>query len=219
MIGLLKNNFYGALGGAVILLAFFSLAGLGLLISGNPSLLTIFVLISATAFAFNAVSGFRKEASTKWNKYELITPVMRKDIIKSRYISHIIWVVSGLVLAVVFVGLTVLIHGNRFFYYELRDPLSLFCVSIGISLFMGALFYPLIYFLGADKNEIVMIISLIGAVGLTIGTLWLTNAAYGFEPVSDPEFYLSISVFMATAVLSFLLSYFLSRSIYRRKEY
>lgn len=219
MIGLLKNNFYGSLGGAVILLVFFSIAGVSLLISGSPLLLTILVLVSATAFAFNAISSFRKEASTRWNKYELTTPVRRKDIIKSRYISYFTWVLIGIILSTIFVKLTILIHGNRYFYHELRDPISLFCASIGISLFMGTIFYPMIYFLGSDKNEIVMIISLLGAVGLTLGTLRLINWAHGFKTLSDPEFYLSISIFMAIAIIFFLLSYFLCIFVYKKKEY
>jgi len=77
MNGLLKNQFYGAFGGAVVLLAFFSAVGIGLLITGNPTLLNIFALVVATAFTFNTAANFRKEASSKWNKYELTAPVRR----------------------------------------------------------------------------------------------------------------------------------------------
>jgi hypothetical protein len=219
MNGLLKNSFYGALGSAKILLVFFLAAGIVLLVSGNPTLLTVLGLISATVFSFNAVSGFRKEASTKWNKYELTAPVRRKDIVKCRYINHLIWVGAGVLLSAAFIGLTVLFHGNNYFYYEVRDPLTLFCVSTGTALYMGTLFYPAIYFLGTDRSEVIIIVSLLGAIGLSFGTMWAINAGYGFNSLSDPEYYLCMAVFMAVAIASFVLSYFLTNFIYHRKEY
>lgn len=219
MIGLLKNNFYGAIGSAVIFLVVFLSAGLALLITGNPPLLNILVIISATAFAFNAASGFRKEASTKWNKYELTTPVRRKDIVKSRYIGHLIWIVVGVVLSAVFVSLAVLLHGNLYFYHVVRDPLTLFCLSVGIALLVGTLYYPAIYLFGADRNEVIIIISLLGAVGIAFAIIWLINARNDFKVLSDPEYYLFIALFLGIVIVLFLLSYFLTVAIYRGKEY
>lgn len=218
MKGLLRNQFYGALGSAVVLLVFFVAIGIGLLISGNASLLNIYVLVAATAFAFNAVSGFRKEASSKWSKYELATPVRRKEIVKSRFISHTLWVLAGVMLSALFVVLTLSIHGNIYFYYDVRDPLMLFCCGTGIALLMGAFFYPSIYLLGTDKSEIIMIISLLGSVGITVGIIWMLNAAYDFQLVTDAEFYLNVAIYMAIVLVSFVLSYFLTTLIYRRKE-
>lgn len=218
MKGLLKNQFYGAISSAVVLLVFFVAVGIILIVSSNPSLLNIYVLVTATAFALNAVSGFRKEASSKWSKYQLTTPVGRKDIVKSRFINHTFWVLAGIILAALFVCLIVFIHGNRYFYYDLRDPLMLFCCGTGIALLMGAIFYPAIYLLETDKSEIIMMISLLGSTGITAGIIWMLNALYDFKPLSDTEFYLNMIIYMAIVLISFLLSYFLTIFIYRRKE-
>jgi len=219
MIGLLRNSFYGAIRSAVILLFVILAVGLALVITGRPTLLTLFVIISAVAASFVAISSFRRESSTKWSKYELTTPVRRKDIVKAQYISHAIWIVCGIILSAIFVALSVIRHGNGYFFYELRDPLALFCFSAGTALFMGDLFYPITYFMDTDKNEVMMIISLLGAVGLTFGIVWILNAAYGFKPLSDPEFYFSISIYIAVSIVFFLLSYFISKLIYSRKDY
>jgi hypothetical protein len=218
MKGLLRNQFYGALSSAVVLLIFFVAIGIGLLISGNPSLLNIYALVTATAFTFNAISGFRKEASSKWSKYELTTPVGRKEIVKSRFINHALWVLAGIILSALFVVLTLAIHGNHYFYYDVRDPLMLFCCGTGIALLMGTIFYPSIYLLGTDKSEIIMIISLLGSVGITVGIIWMLNAAYDFQPVTDTEFYLNVMIYMMIVLVSFVLSYFLTTLIYRRRE-
>ncbi len=218
MKGLLKNQFYGALGSAVILLLFFLAIGVGLVISGNSLLLNIYVVVSSAAFAFNAVSGFRKEASSKWNKYELSIPVTRNQIVKSRFVSHAIWVFSGIILSALFVLITLAVHGNMYFYYPVRDPLMLFSCGMGIALLMGSIFYPLIYFLGTDKNEIIMIISLLGSVGATMGIFWLLNAANDFQRLSDSEFYLVVAVYLAIVLITYMLSYFFTTFIYQKKE-
>jgi hypothetical protein len=218
MNGLLKNQFYGAIGGAVVLLVFFSAVGMGLLITGNSTMLSIFALAAATAFTFNTAANFRKEASSKWNKYELTAPVRRSDIVKSRYVSHVIWVFSGIFLSAFFIVLTVAIHGNRYFYHTVRDPLALFSVGIGVALLMGTIFYPMVYLFGADKSEITMIISLLGAIGITVGVMWLFNAAYDFKPVTDYVFYINMAIYLVIAIASFVLSYFLTVLIFRRTE-
>lgn len=219
MIGLLKNNFYGAIGSAILFLIVFIAAGAVLLITGNPVLLYILTMVSATAFAFNAVAGFRKEASSKWSNYELTTPIRRKDIVKSRYVSHMSWMAFGILLAAVFVVLTALLHGSRCFYTVERDPLVLFCLSVGIALLLGVIYYPAIYFFGADKSEVIMIISLLGSVGISYAIIWLLNAINGFRLLTDPEFYFLMAVFMGIVVLLFVLSYFLTVFVFRKKEY
>ncbi len=219
MIGLLKNNFYGTIGSAILFFVVFSAMGLVLLITGNPTVLNIMVVISATAFAFNAVSGFRKEASTKWNKYELTAPVRRKDIVKSRYISHVSWAMIGVILAGIFVCLAVLLHGNRYFYHVMRDPLSIFSLSIGVALLLGAFYYPSIYFFGADKSEIIIIISLLGSIGITFFLIWLLNVVTDSSSLTDWQYICFIAIFMGIISVILVFSYFLTVHIFRKKEY
>lgn len=218
MIGLLRNSFYGAVNSAVIFLATILALGVALLITGSPTLLTLIVVISAAAGSFVSISCFRREAATKWSSYELTAPVSRKDIVKAQYISHVAWIAGGMIVAVVFVALAMLLRGNGYFFYELRDPLALFCFSVGTALFVGTLFYPITYFMGAVKNEVVMLISLIGAIGITYGLTWIFNFIYDFRPLSDPEFYFCISMYTVVTIILFLVSYFVSTLIYRRKE-
>ncbi len=219
MKGLLKNQFYGAMDSALILLAIFTVFGIGVWFLGYPSLLTVYVLVPATAFALNVTAGFRKEAASKWDKYELATPVKRKDIVKSRYISHFVWVLAGIILSGILVGLTVVRHGNIYFDYIARDPLTIFFVAGGVAVLTGTIFYPVVYIWGADKSEMAIIISLTGAIGGTFGIVWLLNAAYDFRPLSDSEYYLVLTIYMVLVLISFILSYFFTTYIYKRKDY
>lgn len=219
MKGLLRNNFYGAMKSAGIFLFAVAAVGLALLIVGDPVLLQLVVIISAAAASFVSISGFRKDASSKWSQYELTAPVRRKDIVKAQYISHAAWVSGGIILSAVFVVLAVLLRGNVYFFNVLRDPAALFCVSAGAALWTGTLFYPVTYALGADKNEVVMICSLLGAIGITYGIMWMVSAAYGFKQLSDSEFYTCIFIYVMTAIAFFLFSCFVSTSIYSKKDY
>jgi hypothetical protein len=59
----------------------------------------------------------------------------------------------------------------------------------------------------------------LGAIGLTLGTMWAINAWHDFNTLSDPEYYLCMVVFMAVAIVSFVASYFSTNFIYCKKEY
>ena len=218
MKGLLRNNYYGVIDGAKILLSLFAVMGIALLISGSSELFIIFALAPATLLAFNAVSSLRKDASTKWIKYELTTPVRRKDIIKSRYISHALWTLIGSFLPFIFVAFAILIHGNKFFYPEMRDPVACFSAGLSSALFIGVFFYPSVYCLGTEKNELLLILSLIGAIATTMGIAILLYAGSDAN-LTDVEFFIAIVISLAIATAAYILSYFITTFIYPQKEY
>ena len=142
------------------LFAFFVLiAAIALLVTGDCTIMELFVYISITALSATAVSSMRKDAEAKWNKYELTLPIKRKGIIKCKYLSYLFWVLIGTVIAVIFTGLAVFIHGNVFFAYGFQDTISLFALGIGIAVMVGALFYPMAYLFGADKSETLLVVS------------------------------------------------------------
>lgn len=219
MKGLIKNSIYGAMGSAYILFAFFAIFGIVVMITANSTLLLIFSITCVTGFAFNALSAFRKEAATNWRKYVITLPIRRRDIVKSRYIHHLIWVFVGMVIAVVFIVLTILIHGNLFFNDKIRDPFAIFWIDIGIPLLMGSVFYPLILLVDSDKSEILMVISLIVAVGLTAAFVWIVNMHFGFAPVNLTEFFIGMFIYIGMVSISFFSSYYISLIFINRKEY
>ena len=219
MKGLLRNSFYGAIGSARITLIFFAAIGLFLIINVNEVLLQFFVLSCSIVFGFNALSSVRKESATNWNKYVITAPVQRKDIVKSRYINHALWTLIGVVVAALFLGLSLLIHGNYFSVNIVRAIISLFSLGIGIPLLMGCIFYPLIYLIESDKSEIIMGISLLGAVGITLGLIWLLNFSFGMDSVSDIEFFLGMVLYVGFVLLLFIISFFITVRVNRKKEY
>ena len=218
-MGLLKNNLYAALGNIKLFLAFLTVMGGALFITGNGTLLTAFSLISAPAFALLAISCLRKEAASKWSKYKLTFPISRKEIIKSQFQSHMIGTAVGVLLAAVFMGLTVLIHGNLYFYYGFRDAITLLIGSGVLASLMGAISYPMFYFWGAERMEAILAIGMLGSVGIALGLTWIVNLMVGFGQVDDFQYYMSMAFIVAVTLAALALSFALSVMIFRKKEY
>lgn len=213
MKGLFLDNFYKTAGSMKLFVFFVLAAGLAVLVTGNDTLLELFVYLAITALSVNGISGMRKDAEVKWNKLELTLPVRRADIIKSKYLSYLFWVLTGVVTAAVFTVLAVAIHGNVFFVYGLRDINSLFTLGTGIALLAGALFYPLAYLFGADKSETLLVISVIGSIGLAVSLIWLVNLN------GTLSYYARLGVFALAVVLVFGGSYGFTKVLYCGKEF
>lgn len=205
MKGLLKNNFYGVIENLKIALAFVMLVGVLLLITGEATLLSAFSLIAPPIIALLMVSCVRKESASKWEKYKLTLPVRRKAIIESQYISHTIWSISGVVIVAVFMTLTVFIHGDQYFYYGFRDAITLVLGGGILAILIGAFSYPLYYLWGAEKTEVILIISVIGSIGIVFALTMLVNT-FSDGNVSDTLYYISLLVVTAITIITFIFS-------------
>lgn len=215
MKGLFFDNFYKTISSMTLFAFLILVAAIALLITGNYTILELFVYVSITALSANAVSSMRKDADAKWNKYELTLPVTRKEIIKCKYASYLFWVFVGTIIAAVITALAVIIHGNIFFAYGFRDVISLFSLGIGIAVMVGALFFPMAYVFGADRSETLLVISVIGSVGLAVLLVWLVNQVNS-EVV---PYYPRLVIFVLAYILLYFVSYIITRSIYNKKEF
>lgn len=213
MRGLFLDNFYKTVGSMKLFACFVLAVGFAVLITGNATVLELFVYTAITALSVNGVVGMRKDADVKWDKLELTLPVRRGDIVKSKYISYLFWVLTGFMIAVVFTVLAVVIHGNVFFVYGFRDITSLFTLGTAIALLVGALFYPMAYLFGIDKSETLLVVSVIGSVGLAVLFIWMVNlnGALGY--------YMRLGVFASIVVALFGISYAVTRVVYGGKEF
>ena len=94
---------------------------------------------------------------------------------KSQYISHGICTLAGMACAGIFLCLALIIHGNIYFYYGFRDVLTLILGGGILAVFMGAIAYPLYYWWGEEKTEIIIALAILGAVAVI---LLIAGAAY-----------------------------------------
>jgi len=212
MKGLFLDNFYKTISNMRLFLFLILIVVTALLVTGNDTVLEMFVYVSITGLSANAVVSIRKDAEAKWSRYEIALPVTRNEIVKCKYISYLFWLLIGTAVAVLVTGLTVLIHGNVFFVYGSRDVVSLFSLGIGIAVISGSLFIPSAYLFGADKSETLLIVSVIAGFGITVCLIWLINRG------EILNYYLRLGLFNLAYVCLFIISYQLARRIYRKKE-
>lgn len=218
MKGLMKNNLSAVLANAKVFSVFLLLFGTFTVAVISQSLLIGYVLSGIIGFSVCAIATAKNEFTSKWGKYKLTLPVKRSDIVKSLFANLIFWLLIGAVFAAIVVCLSWLFHGCPFDYPI--DILSMFALGISISLFMGAIFFPCLCLSGAEKGEVFLIISLLGAFGIDLIIISITNdllpklLAPGITAILSGNAILLLSSLFALA-----LSYPLTVSLFRRKEY
>lgn len=207
MKGLLKNNFFAVWANAKVFCIFMFIWGILVVIIPEETLQMWYIMIGIVGFSVNAASGIGSEFTSKWGKYKLTLPVRRVDIVKSLFLSQMIWLLVGLLFSGIGITLSFLLHGYS--YDQLTGMLSMFALGISISFFMEAMFIPLLYLGGEEKSIVFLVITLLCAFGIVSVLFNVTDAA----PLLGCTFSIICSV------LFFALSYPLTVSIYKKKEY
>ncbi len=217
MRGLFRNNLYATLSNTKVFSGIMLLLGAFVVAMDNkiPSLLIGYVLLGMIGFSLNAIASLRKESATKWSRYKLTAPVKRSDIVKSYFINLLLWLIVGMVFAGVAVALSVMLHG--FLFDRSTDIFMLFVVGISISLFMGAIFFPLFYLGGEERNEVFLVISLLCSIALIMGLSTFINTL--FPDMTTLQLILSGIVILVCALLTFALSFPIVVGIFTKKEY
>lgn len=218
MRGLFRNNFYATLLSAKAFAGIVVLAGMFVVAMDNtiPSLIIGYMLLVMIGFSLNSIASIRKESATKWGKYKLTVPVKKRDIVLSFFASQLLWLAVGIGFAGVGIVLSVALHGNPF--DRNTDIFMLFVVGIGISLFMGAIFFPLYFLGGEERNEVILLVSLLGGIGVIMGLTTLIRIMYPGN-MTTWQIVLSGIFMMVCAVAAFAASYPVSVGLFKRKEY
>ncbi len=218
MRGLLRNNFYATLAGAKAFAAVAVLLGIFVVAMDNaiPSLIIGYMLLVMIGFSLNSIASIRKESATKWGKYKLTAPVKRTDIVKSFFASQLLWLSVGIGFAALAVASSVALHGYPF--DRDTDIFMLFVVGIGISLFMGAIFFPIYFLGGEERSEVILVVSLLGSIGIIMGLSTLVNKICPGN-MTNRQIILSGIFVMACGAAAFAVSCPVAAGLFKKKEY
>ena len=203
MKGLFRNNFFAVWINAKVFLIFMLLFAIVVTIIPEQILQMYFIMIGIVGFSVIAATAIGNEFSLKWGKYKLTLPVKRTDIVRSLFLNQIFWIIVGTLFTGIASGLSYMIHG--FSFDQFSGIFSLFILAVSISFFMGAIFIPMIYLTGEDKIVVFLIISLFCAVG--IAAMLFNIPLFGNV------------IIITCALLLFAVSYPLTISIFKRKEF
>ena len=203
MKGLFRNNFFAVWINAKVFLIFMLLFAIVVTIIPAQTLQMYFIMIGIVGFSVIAATAIGNEFSLKWGKYKLTLPVKRTDIVRSLFLNQIFWIIVGTLFTGIASGLSYMIHG--FSFDQFSGIFSLFILAVSISFFMGAIFIPMIYLTGEDKIVVFLILSLFCAVG--IAAMLFNIPLFGNV------------IIITCALLLFAVSYPLTISIFKRKEF
>ena len=173
MKGLLKNNFLTVYSNAKVFSIFMLILGLFVVAVISQPLLIGYVLLSMVGFSVNAITSIKKEFISKWGKYKLTLPVKRAAIVKSYFISQLIWLLVGILYAGIVISLSWALHGCP--YDNSIDVVSIFALGISVSIFTGAFFFPLLYLGGEERSDVFLVISLLCGIGVVLGIISVLN--------------------------------------------
>ncbi len=203
MKGLFRNNFFAVWINAKVFLIFMLLFAIVVTIIPVQTLQMYFIMIGIVGFSVIAATAIGNEFSLKWGKYKLTLPVKRSDIVRSLFLNQIFWTIVGTLFTGIVTGLSYMIQG--FSFDQFSGIFSLFILAVSISFFMGAIFIPMIYLTGEDKIVVFLIISLFCAVG--IAAMLFNIPLFGNV------------IIITCALMLFAVSYPLTISIFKRKEF
>lgn len=203
MKGLFRNNFFAVWINAKVFLIFMLLFAIVVTIIPAQTLQMYFIMIGIVGFSVIAATAIGNEFSLKWGKYKLTLPVKRTDIVRSLFLNQIFWTIVGTLFTGIVTGLSYMIQG--FSFDQFSGIFSLFILAVSISFFMGAIFIPMIYLTGEDKIVVFLIISLFCAVG--IAAMLFNIPLFGNV------------IIITCALLLFAVSYPLTVSVFKRKEF
>ena len=214
MKGLLKNNFLTVYANAKVFSIFMFLLGIFVVAVVSQPLLIGYGLLCMVGFSVNASVSMKKEFVSKWGKYKLTLPVKRAAIVKSHFISHLIWLLVGALYAGIVISLSWALHGCP--YDNSIDVVSIFALGISVSIFMGAFFFPLFYLGGEERSDIFLLFSLVCGIAVVLGIISVLNL---YLTPGVITILVSAAILIVCSLLMFALSYPLTVGIYHNKEY
>lgn len=214
MKGLLRNNFYSM--GANLQLAFaMALAFVFVpLVIGKESIVTIILAMQAFVFIANTGTALNMDMTSKWSNFEITLPVRRKDIIKARYISFMLLILCGIFMSALTSFLTVFVFGTL----SIDTVIFGFAFGVSLSLVTSSFMYPIMLKIGTDKNELIVFISAGIAAALFHTALKIMTPFVPDNFIIDENSLIGI-IFTLLSLGLFIVSYFVSLAIYKKKEF
>ena len=162
MKGLLLKDFYTTKANILVALLSCLVMAIGLSFVISPSVVIILVAIPLSMTVSGTIISDKKN---KWTQYSVTLPVSKKQIISSKYIAYLFWVIVGLIVGTL-ICLAVLKITNTTDNY-----MNIFIgFSIIISLLSGSIIMPCNFILPEEQS----IIGTILAYSLTSGILALS---------------------------------------------
>jgi len=185
---------------------------------------TIIYLLSCFSIIFSA---FSYDDKADANRYFLSMPIIKADIVKSRYLYSIVIIIGTLLIQLIIMIMTHFIFATHFYMYSWQDSITL----IGIAFLMIAVFTPVMYYFHSIINAMFSILFLVGLSTMVMmgeldkvlsftNTIIFNDIDHGFSLLVEKYFPSPAHVlFIISTSILLYLSMLLSTSLFKKKDY
>lgn len=153
------------------------------------------------------------DEQARWLRLEKALPVTPFQAVLSKYLMSLLGAVLGMIVFLLFCIRDIMATGN------LIEPLSIAAGLAAAALFLAAVEFPLLYRFGSNSGRFLFF----GVVIVVVALIWAGQmAGLPVEAVTgwfSANKTLLVVLGICIPVLAFIGSYFLSTSIYRKKEW
>lgn len=181
----------------------------------NPTFLSGMITI---LFAMQILTTFSYDDYSKWNMYALSLPITKKQLVLSKYILGISFIIFGGVFSFILTSLLSLFKGSSI----LGDLVASIIGSTGIMILMILILLPLIFKYGVERSRIMLLaIFAIPTVLILIISKVLALTGIPFPSEEQLNALLPVICIIATLILiaGSYVSYMTSVKIVTKKEY
>ena len=212
MRGLLLNNLYSMSGNIKLSFCMALILVFVPIFIRDSSFLSMIMSMQLFIFISNTGASLQIDESSKWNKFELTLPVKRRTIINAKYVSFIILIAFGILISTLTAIVFIVFKGS----VDIKDLILGYCFGLTLSIATPAFMYPFILKMGAEKSDLIIVLSgglsvvLMYSISILL-SLFVTGISFRSPIVGITA--------VIVSVLLFILSYFLAVWIHRNKEY
>lgn len=212
MKGLIRNNFYSMEGNLKISFSIAIFLSVVSFFVKNSAFIQMIIAMQIFVFTVNVGTSLHADVLSKWNKFERTLPIKCSDIVKAKYFSFAMLFLFGIIMGnitAISIYITSGFSNIQFVLYGYAFGITLATTTAGIM-------YPLMLKIGTDKNEMILLLSMIVAIGLLVLVAAALSPLTGEMNMRHPIVGI---VSTMIALIIFISSYFVSVKIYQNKEF
>jgi hypothetical protein len=181
----------------------------GINMKNPPYIIGMMVMMSSMM----VITSMGYDEQAKWDKYALTMPILKKDIVLSKYLLLVVTTLigAGVSLFVSIIMITFLDMGN------IKETLLACGIIILIAILSFSLLIPVIFKVGVEKARIMMFI-VFGIPSLIILGAFRLIQKYNIPKPSEAQLKMLGYAFPFIVIIIYGISYLISVSIFNKKE-
>lgn len=169
----------------------------------NPSMFSTMMTLVAVMIPITAMS---YDERNKWDRYALTMPISRGNIVVSRYLLGVIFLIAALALSTPI--------NMIFSKINITENILINLASLSAGITIMSVIFPLLIKFGVEKGRILMMLVLFVPIAIV-----MMVSKIGISMPDEETIELLIYLSPIIAVVIFLISMYISLLIYKRKEF